>query len=256
MKTMYLFAATIAALSLPRFAFAEAGFAFEVTMSGTKNGKTLPAIVFKTLISGPKARIEIPVSKDDWKKGDYLLTTDNGKTFTLVSPSRKTALIYDAPTVQALMEKENKGITVSDPETAWASVGQNQSQFTRRYEIKFRQGLLSGTGKIDEIHQFTIAPAEASGASGPTYNPMINYTLMELASLLLKNPKFAAQGLSSVLPKGFVQKAVLNIKTVTKAFPFGGEKEEVVTTLYSSSPMPTDVPAVAFLAPTDYKNGK
>ena len=250
MKPFFAFAATFALLVSPRLAFAEDGYVFDVTARSTKNGKPLPAVVFKTVVCGPKARIEIPINKDEWKKGDYLLTTDSGRTFSLISPSRKTVTTYDEAIVRAQVEKENKGVSVGDPETRWANVGPDQRQYTRRYEIKFRQGLLSGTGTFDEQHDFTLAPAQASG---PAYNPFVTYTLLELGSLLLKNPKFAAAGLSSVLPKGFVREALLTMKTKTKAFPFGGEKEETLVTISSSAPVATDISAVAFVLPADFR---
>lgn len=253
MKRTNLLAALSVALLFAPQAFAETGYTFEVTLNGTNNGKAQPTLVVKNTVSGLSGRVDIPVDRDDWKKGDYLLTRDGGQTFLLVSPKRKTVKTLTPTTLRALIENDTKGISVSKPTTHWETVGTNQERQTRGYEIRFRQGLISGKGTMDEKHDYTLA---SPGTDGPSFNPMVNYTLLELASLLLKNPEFTETNLYAALPKGFVLRAELNLKSIVRANIGGTQKEDGRTLLETSAPTPTEVSPALFTVPTDYKPAK
>jgi hypothetical protein len=179
-----------------------------------------------------------------------LITTDGGKTFTLVSPGRKTLKAFTPTSLKADIEKENRGISVEDPAITYTTVSPGQERLDRSYKLSFRQGFITGRGTIAETHEYTLRPAETTG---PSYNPFINFNLMEVAALLLKNRSFENRGIHSVLPKGFVSKAVIRLKMEMKASMMGERKEESSVTFDSSTPVAGDVAESTFTVPTDYK---
>ncbi|MDX1934386.1 MAG: hypothetical protein SFU56_17420 [Capsulimonadales bacterium] len=231
-------------------AVADPGFSFSVTMTGTNNGKAETPVIFKTIVSGSNGRVDIEVDKDDWKKGDYLVTTDGGTVFHHVSPKRKTVRRLDQAAVKAMMEKENKNLRIGTPTVSRTTPAPNREHLERNYTLSFREGLISGKGTIQEAHDYTRAEP---GANVPTFNPMIRYLLMDVASLLLKDRQFESEGLASVLPKEFVTVADVRLTSEVSATLVGNKKQVSVVRLETSAITPEDIAPERFVVPAEFK---
>ena len=228
---------------LPLSAQAESGYTYDLTLRVTdaKNKVTIGRA--HVLTTGSKARVEMLEGGKDLKPGDYSITLDGGVTTTSVSPVAKTIEWSGFAQAAAEILKE-KGLSASNLKNAWSEPAPNQKVVTRSFQMVYKELIFRQNISVQENHSFTMA---APGA-GPTFNPLVNATAIDLGSYALKFPEIRQAGPHGLFPAGFVTKAVLNLQA-----KIGKKNEGARMEIEASVPVPADIPESAFALPTGYK---
>ena len=177
MKERHLIGAVAAAvMAVGLSAAAQAGIYYEATTrtEGDTRGAAMTMAV-KAWVSGEQAKVEFTQSDNPFMaQGNYLLTTDGGKTLYLVNPSEKTYTQWDLEKMMGMaggMMKMARGImhmTFSDPkveklgeEDGGTLLGMPTTHYTYRTSYSVETKILGMRHKSDMVNTENIWATDA-----------------------------------------------------------------------------------------------
>ncbi|MBC7807558.1 MAG: hypothetical protein H7145_15585 [Akkermansiaceae bacterium] len=253
-------AASFAALSMVflctsgnAFAQTQPGSTFQVTVrSETANKTSEPPLVFKASVSGKNGRVDVIRGDKQYKTGDYLLTSDGGETFWVVSVKKKEAMRFTPEKLHKEVGKEKFNLSdISLPPPA--ASGQRESvagesaesyRSFRKYTISGRELIWTFRVEIEEDWNFSLA---TNRAAMPPFNPVVSFFAMTGSAVLFKDVTYAASGYKAAVPPGMPLKAVAVVTTEKK------KREVETTTLQSDAPVAAAIEATQFAIPDGVK---
>lgn len=139
-----MLAALVAAAPLvpvrPAAAQLPAAYRYDFTASKTDDDGETAGTVY---VAGDRWRIDV-ASESAGKAGDYLLSTDGGRTITIVHPDQRSYSVHDAGDFERIVSRVMRGLDavmtlqLRDAKVATASLGAGEAvagRATRRYRL-------------------------------------------------------------------------------------------------------------------------
>ncbi len=205
-----------------------------------------PPLVFKASVAGKNGRVDVVQGDKQYKTGDYLLTSDGGETFWIVSVKKKEATRFTTEKLRKEGSKEKfnlSDISLSPPAASGAGeavggVVTNQFRTARDYRIVARELFFSVNIAVSETWDFQIA---RDAANLPSFNPVISLLALQNSAVLFKHDAFATGGYRNTVPKGFALRVVAEGVSTE-----GRKKEREVSVITCDTPVAAPQPPSLF----------
>jgi hypothetical protein len=135
-----LVAAALLALARPASAQLPAAYRYGFTVSTTGEEDRTAGTVY---VAGDRWRIDM-ASEAEKKSGDYLLSTDGGRTITIVHPEERSYSVHDADDFERIVSRVMRGLDavmtlqLRDAKVATAALGAGDAvggRATQRYRL-------------------------------------------------------------------------------------------------------------------------
>lgn len=220
------------------------GVGFDVTIRSL--GKKKPDQQARVWMVGERARIEFLTDSEDLKKGDYAITLDGGKSFSIVSVGKKTIERQDSAALQKEADSE-RDLDIKTATADWNLATPSSPTYSQNLAATVKQGIFRIPATMNILASYTLTPP---GSSRPAYNPVVSLIVPGMTSLGLKNKAFReTKGPYSGLPTGFAERAELQVQIKSKLM-----NDNQRLAIETAPAGPVTVPPDAFTLPTGYKN--
>ncbi|MBC8138621.1 MAG: hypothetical protein H8F28_22305 [Fibrella sp.] len=236
------------------FAQTQPGYVFQVTVrTEVEKKKSEQPLVFKASVAGNNGRVDVVQGDKQYKTGDYLLTSDGGETFWVISAKKKEATRFTPERLRKEISKEKfnlSDISLASPTSTGhrETIAGEQAEAYRslsRFTISGRQLIWTFRVEIEEDWSFSMAE---NRASMPTFNPVVSFFAMTGSAILFKDATYATSGYKKAIPPGMPLKAVAVTTTKEKK-----KREVETTTLLCDAPVATPIDASQFAIPEGIK---
>lgn len=259
------FAAASTALALAPQAAQSAASAGHVYVSRVDQAETdaqgkikRSTVTARTSVLGDSVRVDIEQGRGDFKAGEYLLSTDGGRTVAIVSPRRKRYAVMELAELPAEVARELKGkvtleavqVAPGEREAGAPMLGfpTERLRLGRTARIKAKVLVFSTTVQLDETQEWWTS------ADAPVLPDLLGAFLRTASGALLLIDSAAATQFSVELgPAG--HRLLLRWHQLLVST----EKEEVTAsevTIEVTELAPTAVDPALFTLPPNYKREK
>lgn len=245
---------TFLCLTGDAFAQTQPGYTFAVTIrTETEKKRNEKPLVFRASVAGKNGRVDVLQGDKQYQTGDYLLTSDGGETFWVVSAKKKEAMYFTPERLRREVGKEKFNLTdisLSPPapsgqKDAVAGEPAETYRSLRRYVISGRQLIWTFRVEVEEDWTFFMS---TNRGNMPTFNPAVSFFAMTGNAVLFKDATYAASGYKTAVPAGMPLKAVAVATTKEK------KKREVETTIIEcGAPVAAAIESARFTLPEGVK---